>query len=496
MTGRRNRIVAIGVPIALVVGGTIAGRGVLVEPVRASWEQQASAAPAAPPADQVGSNWFCGSGTITAGTVGVEGSMYADATIVLTNTSDTAATGQVTVMPQHDAGREAVVVPMSIPAGGQFTLRYGDVLAPLPSAPDVPTVAQFASSFVELDQGGVIAERVVSGSSGSSQTPCSSSGSTEWYFADGTTVRESTYLIALSNPFPEPATATFNFWTEEGLDAPSSFSALTIPPNTVRIVDVGAGLRRREIIGTTIDVTQGRVVADRIIQRLSGRPGLFALNGSPTTATEWFVPNTVVGPAYSYQLSVYNTEPVEALVTLRLIADDAEVEPIELSVAPNSVLRLPFDDPRIPQGVGLSVIVESTTGQGIVVQRSLDILSVKGGVRSDMLASPISATAWATGYGGTSGGLNQAIVMQNVAEDDAVVSIEVVTEDGTEAIAGLENIQLGQGRRTVIVLDDYLDAPSAALIVRSTVGIVVERSTLDLSSNGFLPVIPVALSGN
>jgi hypothetical protein len=397
-------------------------------------------------------------------------------------------------MPQHDAGREAVVVPVSIPAGGQYALRYADVLVPVPAVPDTPPVAQFASAFVELDRGGVIAERVVNGTFGSSQTPCQSSGSTQWYFADGTTVRDATYVIALSNPFPEPATASLRFWSEEGLDAPSGFSALTIPPRSVRIVDIGGGLRRREVIATTVDVTQGRVVADRIIQRASGRAGLFAINGAPQAATEWYVPNTVVGSEYTYRLSVYNTEPTDAAITVRLIADGAEVEPIELVVPASSVLRLSLDDPRVPQGVGLSLIIESTTGQGIVVERALDLLAVPGGLESDMLASPISATGWATGFGGTEGRLSEALILQNVADSDAVVTIERVTADGNEAIVGLEDIQLPQGRRTQIVLDDFVDEPGLAIVVRSTSAIVVERSSLDLDGKVFSPVIPIALA--
>ncbi|HZI36879.1 MAG TPA: hypothetical protein VFF24_01135, partial [Acidimicrobiia bacterium] len=127
--------------------------------------------PTAPPASALSSTWYC------AGGAGRGDSPYA-AAVVVANPDDAPVKGTVTVVPEQG---EPTTVPIEVKASGSTTVRLADV-----------TPAEQAAALVDLGSGRAVVEHTITGPAGTASSPCASSASTRWYFADGATAKDAT----------------------------------------------------------------------------------------------------------------------------------------------------------------------------------------------------------------------------------------------------------------------------------------------------------------
>src|SRR5437764_12954664 len=146
--------------------------------------------PVAPPANALSSTWYCAGGTAMPGGT-------ADMTVAVVNTGDDTRTGTVTFIPNQG---DTKTVPITVPSAARVVLRGQDAVK-----------APWVGATVELDGGGAVAEVSAAGPLGTTSTPCASSASDQWYFAEGVTTKDATETLLVFNPFPEDAIIDMSF---------------------------------------------------------------------------------------------------------------------------------------------------------------------------------------------------------------------------------------------------------------------------------------------
>lgn len=163
---RLGRAPLVGIVAGLLLVGAFVDRTQPGPAAPSGAAEEASAMPTAAPASALSSTFYCAGATLTAaGTTA--------GSVVVANPRNREARGSVTVITTNAPPR---VVPLVIAPSSVAEVSLGQL---------GPGIA--AAAVVDLQSGQVAAELSVSGPQGSDVTPCASSGSGRWYFADAST---------------------------------------------------------------------------------------------------------------------------------------------------------------------------------------------------------------------------------------------------------------------------------------------------------------------
>jgi len=420
----------------------------------------ALAGPIAAPASARSSAFYC------TGSTGAPDAV-ADGTVVIANAGARPLRADITVIPI--AGNPGQLT-LEVAANGRVALRLADVAQ-----------GDHLSAVVELDGGEAVVELTTTGPLGTSVSPCASSASPTWYFAEGVTTRDATEVLLVLNPFPEDAVVDFAFTTEEGQVTPQALTGLAVRGRGMAAINVGEYVQRREAVATQITARTGRLVVSRlqVFDGSVGRKGVSVTLGIPSPGPVWFFADGLAGDGLAERFQVYNPSQSEAQVELAIDLDDGEAEPLRITVPRESrVSVVANDETRIPKGVGHAVTVRSTNGVDVVVERSIDAAGAAG--RSGVGSSPgarAEARRWVFAAGQADASLDEFLAVANPGPTMAQVSVAVLADGVRQEIPGLRNLELAAGGRTVVRLADHVPVPAAALslLVTSTQPVVAER---------------------
>ncbi|MBK5223746.1 MAG: hypothetical protein JJE52_12930 [Acidimicrobiia bacterium] len=396
--------------------------------------------------------------------------VVAEHTVVLTNAGDADRVATLTIHPGQDA---PVVSEVEVPARSVERIDLADLA-------EGPAVA----ALVELDGGAVVVTHHVVGPLGRDSGPCSSVSSDVWHFAWGDTSRGSASLVALFNPFPGDAVVDFSFVTSDGVREPQALTGMVVPAGSVIVADVGAEVRRREHVSTTVSTRTGRVVAERI-QAFdgtdeAGRSGLAIDLGVPEPASTWM---HVVGRRHDdlpQTLVVYNPSDTPAEVDVEIALPDdvvGAVAPFELTVGPGDHATLDLtDQARLLDVFGedfgeFAVTVRSLNGVAVVTELATFDTSA-GGVSissgSPLMSRQVVVADPAIGEPGT--------IRLRIVNLDDVEATDITIQhfaDGEVSIVDGGSIVIDPAGRAVVDLDD-LDVGPGSLLVTSSAPIVAE----------------------
>ena len=475
MTSRRG--VALVALAALLAGGALLDRRSPSPRVEIAAPASAPM-PVAAPASALSSTWYCAAAT-------AEPNGRANGTVVVANPSDQTVRGSVTFIASAPD-----VPPKTVPLEVAQWSRAGFTHADHVRSP-------WAAALVEVEAGGVVVEHSVTGPLGADVAPCASTASDRWYFADGGTTRDATLVYALFNPFPEDAIVDLAFATDQGRIVPQALQGVVVPARGLLPINVGDHVLRRRAVSATIRTRTGRIVADRV-QTYDGtdrRRGLALVNGTPSLGREWWFPEGYVTDGMTERYQLYNPSPREARVSLALVLEQGEAEPFDIAIPPNSRFTLNLgDESRVPRNVGHAVIVLAESGDGIVVERSVDAgrPAPRSGLASTMGAR-LSATRWVFASGLATPTLDEWIVLQNPGTTDAKVSFIALASGQRLGIDGLQGVDLPAGRRRAIRVGDHIQRADLGLLLESTAPIVAERGLYRVRALGISiqPGIPL-----
>lgn len=459
---------------ALVASGVAAEQRVETPAVLV--EAAEVAAPTAAPAGALSSTWFCAAAT-------AEKNGRAEGMLWIANPTDEAVRVRTTFIPVAGAGPEKTI-EFSVAASSRRFLRHSDYVT-----------APFAAALVEVDGGEVAVEHSVQGPLGEDHAPCASAASPEWHFANGSTARDATMLLALFNPFPDDAIAELSFTHEEGRSAPGDLQGLVVPARGLVVVDVGTQVRRREQVAATVTTRSGRLVVDRI-QLRSERPrrGMTLNLGAPAAGEVWYFPEGVKSDNVAERVAVYNPGGEEAVVDVELTLDEGAVEPFELRIPPRDRTMVDIGaEARVPKGVAHSLTVRSVNGERIVAERWIE---ANGGGRLGLaasLGSPAGARRWLFPAGASNGAVDEWIILQNPGSSDATIDITALASGRLLPIEGLQNLGVPAGGRRAVRLGDHIRRDDLAVLVSASQPVVAERGIYRVGTTGISTAVGITL---
>ena len=423
-------------------------------------------------------SWFC-PGVPATGEDGVGGS------VVISNRASDVLEGRFTVLSPEGLAAEQ---SFSVGAWSQSTI---DV--------DAFVTAAFASVVVEIDGGQGFVEQVANHPAGDSVTPCADDTSSEWHLADGFTAGGSTETLVLTNPYDDLVLTDLTFSTESGFSEPNAFKGFSVPPKSVKVISIAElGNRDEPIIAASVTTRSGRLVVGRAQHFTgAGRLGYDVSLAAPALRDQWWFADGERGEGITETFSIYNPTDNDVSVTpfflgLPLEFDGGGFAPIEVP-ARQVVVFAPFegaDDAadaasdsgffatRIPNGRH-AIVFSTLSDPSVVVERVLTRPFGETIATSVVQGAPprpdgFVANRWHVGIGPTEP-TEAALVVYNVDQEQATITIEAVGPGGPSAIPSLTDIPLGPG--AVLTID--LVAPDALgqeLIVNASNRVFIERS--------------------
>ena len=173
------------------------------------------------------------------------------------------------------------------------------------------------------------------------------------------------------------------------LRAPGSYSGLTVPARSTRVIDLGApgaGAQGEPILAVSVTSTRGRLVVGRAQRFIGGgRLGTQVTVASPAPRDQWWFANGRKGSDTADRYSIYNPtdDDVEVDTIFLGIPEAVEADPIPVrahevvTFEPGSVADLPegryavvFATPGEP-----SVVVERATTTAIDEQVATSVVA-------------------------------------------------------------------------------------------------------------------------
>jgi len=458
----KRRIPGLLLVLAAVAGLFVVGRDTPTAHVASFSVAAEGWMPSAPPPGGLIESWFC-PGVPATGVDGVEGE------IVVANRGAELLVGTVLVL--NDAG-ESRRLDLSIDPWTSATL---DLDATLPS--------NVVGAVVEIEGGGALVEQHALHPDGDSMAACANATSDRWYLADGFTVEGSLDQIILTNPFEQTVVANLAFSTREGYREPGSYKGLTVPPRSIRIIDLGApgaGAQSEPILAVDVEVTRGRLVVGRSQEFAGGgRSGTQVTLASPVAREQWWFANGAKGPGTDESFVIYNPTSESTEVDVLFIGIDQPVLVDPITVPPRQVVVYESaTQADLPDGAHATVFATATSEPSIVVDRVITATDgefVGTGLLTGALARQgYVASTWYVPIG-PDDPVEGALVIYNVDNEAGTVSVSAVGRSGPVPIEGLQDVAYGPARRIALDLTDPLVA-GRQLIVEATTRVMVERS--------------------
>lgn len=363
----------------------------------------------------------------------------------------------------------------------------------------------WASVLVRLNGGGAAVEEIVSDQNGSSATPCASTASHQWFFADGTTEAGASLQIGLFNPFDQDAIADASFVTDQGNALPQEFQGVVIPAHTMTVLDVNGHVRRRNWVATTISTRSGSIVAAELQSGvINGNAALGLTLGAPETSLNQYIPHLNTNAGRHEGLSLYNPNSVESVVEVDPLLPTGNVQPFTYHVPPQGRMQVNFDtEARVPSGSTFGVHVKVHNGVPVVSQRTVTATAPPGPVAPTSVAAPTGgdfmispntlAKQWLVDVAAPAASANEWIYVMNPGTVAATVQLTLVG-DGNAAVQ--PSIHIDPGHTYGLLLNSVSPSAAASVTVASDKDVVVSREIDILTGPGISLAAGIPLRSN
>lgn len=419
--------------------------------------------PAAPPSGGLTETWFC-PGVPATGVDGVGGE------IVIANRTGAQMIGTILLINTTTAVQR---LALDVDGWASATVDLDDLM------PD-----RIVGAVIEIEGGGAIVEQRSLNPAGDSVAACANATSDTWYLADGFTVDGSLDEIVLTNPFEQTVVVNLEFATRDGSRRPASYRGLTVPPRSVRVIDLGApgaGAQSEPILAVGVEATRGRLVVGRSQTFLGGgRAGSQVTLAQPALREQWWFADGAKGDGVTERFSIYNPtdDQVEVDVIFIGIETPVVIDPLVVP-AREAITFEPDSVDDLPDGPHAVVLATSTNEPAIVVEQAITRTDGETTATAVVAGAPprqdgYLASTWYIGRS-PSEPTTGAIVIHNGDLTDGTVSIFAIGASGPVPVPGLQDLPIpGSSFISVDLTDDA--ALGRLLVIESTARVFVERS--------------------
>ena len=310
-----------------------------------------AADPAVPSKDSLSTSWYCAEGTSTP-----DG--RADETILVASIADTKTDATITVMP---GGLTAPVSrTVHLEPREEARVRVADVVAAAEPAVVVEVVGGQAVVAHELTANGDIATE-----------PCARGAASDWYFANGTTLKGAQQYIVLFDPFGDDAIVDVTFLTDDGVQQPDSLQALSVPRRSRITIPVSDLLPRQREVAVHIHARSGRVVAERS-QLFDGtasdgevvHQGIGLSLGAQSPRGVWYFPYGTTVDGATGQIAIANFGASSTTVEVNVMLDSKETLPPQSVDIPARGVTTVDVGTRVLAGTQYAVTITARNAEG------------------------------------------------------------------------------------------------------------------------------------
>jgi hypothetical protein len=317
---------------------------------------------------------------------------------------------------------------------------------------------------------------------GATAVRCAPDASATWYFAEGSSEIGFDERIVLYNPFPAEAVARITLFTPKGPRSMAGLNEIAVHESSATTVSLNDFVKVQPILGASVTVTRGRVVAWRVLLVDNGGSDSAAASlGVDQPADTWYLPNGEISSGARQRVSILNPGSEEAIVSVSLVSRKGVVQPpklVDLAVRPRAVKALVLEDyvQEKEQDLGsVSVVIRSNNGVPVVVEQTL---SYSGG-ELEGIASEVGAPApgvhWAIVPPSTRP-TTESLTVFNPGAERAVVSVTLVRAvGGPKRPESLQDVRLEPGGRTKFPIGQFTKGVPMMAFVDATAPVVADR---------------------
>ena len=151
--------------------------------------------------------------------------------------------------------------------------------------------------------------QTVHGALGWSQSPCQSTTSAQWYFANGSSAASNLLYVSLLNPTSTPVVVDLGFLTPSGMVHPINYQGIVLPAGQVAVENVSSEVQNVPTISTVVATRTGRVVASEVQELVDAggtSGGLSLVPGAPAPQPHWTIPQAQEVPGGSSEVDIFN----------------------------------------------------------------------------------------------------------------------------------------------------------------------------------------------
>ena len=357
-----------------------------------------------------------------------------------------------------------------------FTLSESNSIAP----------ANDFSTVVESDQP-IVADRTMTWAAGigSHAETSIASPSTTWFMAEGATHGAFDLFYLLQNPGDTAAVASVTY-LRLAPDTPvvKSYDLAPRSRTTIWVDAEGPELTATDVAAS---ITSDRpIIVERAMYASApGQPFRAGHGGAAVSAPalRWFLAEGATGTFFDMYVLIGNpgTSPANLTVTYLLPSGETVTKPHTVGAQNRLTVTVADEDPRLAD-TPVSVIVESTNTQPVVVERAM--WWPKGQWYEAHLAAGATQTAtrWALAEGDVTSDATSTndtyILIANTAATAGTATVTLYTELGAAPLAF--PVTLGANSRVSISVRDLADPGTigrfSAVVESNGVPIVVERA--------------------
>jgi subtilisin family serine protease len=283
--------------------------------------------------------------------------------------------------------------------------------------------------------------------------------SRKWYFAEGSTRAPFEAWFALQNPNAVSTVAHFLFVSPEGKQTPFDMRLTPNSRMTLKASDVMPNAEFATIVSTDLPVYVERSM-------YFGHDGHSA-SGARQTSKSWYLAEGSTVPPFETWVLLLNPNPVPTLVQLRFMREDGSVVDRTELVAAMGRKSVFVNALFTTSGFATQVTAE----QPIVVERAMYFDNGQGG--HDTLATAVPGKTWYLAAGGSRGGFDTWLLLENPGNAPASVRVSFMTETG--AVVSQPLFVLPHSR-TSLYTDPLIPNAAYGFRVDSDEPVVVERA--------------------
>lgn len=295
-------------------------------------------------------------------------------------------------------------------------------------------------------------------------------------------------LVSLYNPLATSAVVDVSFATPQGPKAPSDDQGIVVPAYAQVVLNVGAHVQQQALIATSVDVLEGRVVAEEAqLNSNSSVSGVALCLGAPTLGPKWDLAAGLVAPGTSDRLDIYNPTSQSASVRLDLLLSLGATEPIAVSVPPATVVEVVANDqPRIPRNALFAVDAISTKGVVVVERSFLDQAPQRQFGLSEAVGG-VPQTRWVLASGAPTSSSKELVVVENPGPSPVRVTALAMSGRSANPAPVLAGKTIPAGRTLTLPLGSEVLANP--LTISATGPVVVEQEIVGPDGHGVSSIL-------